>query len=498
MAIKLLRISALASLCVAGWLGMAGCHPREIHADHTSPQIPRIFPDYTNVTFPVNIAPANFYIQEPGASFRTEIGVNGEVLFSLSGNRPEVVVPERRWRALLQQAEGKNFFIRIFVKQENGWTQYADIQNHVSPDSVDAFLAYRLLYPGYELWNEMGIYQRELSSFRVEPILENRRIGKQCLNCHTVARQNPENFMLHVRGKDNGTLIRRGGKVEKVASLARGASHGNTYAAWDPSGRFIAFSMNEIQQFFHATGQKPIEVSDLAADLGVYDTETHVLHTDSALFGADGMETFPAWSPDGRTLFYCRGNAYTRATPLDSLRYDLYAIPFDASDLRAPFGEPRCLYAASREGKSVSFPRVSPDGNWLLFTLSDYGNFSIWHPESDLYLMDLRTGQFRAAQELNSPDVESFHTWSSSGNWLVLSSKRIDGLWARPFIAHFDTAAGQFAKPFLLPQKDPHFYETFTRTFNLPEFLTAPVTFQRELLEAVPQQASDIFLQVQK
>ena len=114
MAIKLLRISALASLCVAGWLGMAGCHPREIHADHTSPQIPRIFPDYTNVTFPVNIAPANFYIQEPGASFRTEIGVDGEVLFSLSGNRPEVVVPERRWRALLQQAEGKNFFIRIF------------------------------------------------------------------------------------------------------------------------------------------------------------------------------------------------------------------------------------------------------------------------------------------------------------------------------------------------------------------------------------------------
>ena len=74
----------------------------------------------------------------------------------------------------------------------------------------------------------------------------------------------------------------------------------------------------------------------------------------------------------------------------------------------------------------------------------------------------------------------------------------MDGLWARPFIAHFDSEAGQFAKPFLLPQKDPHFYETFTRTFNLPEFLTAPVTFQRELLEAVPRRASDIFLQVQK
>ena len=478
------------------WLGACSSSPKPPVAAGQIDRLPEIYPDYTGVTVPVSIAPLNFAVQTEGKA--CAVFSAGKQQFAVYASDGSFSIPDNDWKKLLKEAEGKEIAVTVLVEEAGAWNSFLPFYINVSTDSIDPYIAYRLIAPGYQLWGEMGIYQRELASFREEPILENRRIGKQCLNCHTVARQNPENFMLHVRGKDNGTLIRRGGKVEKVASLARGAAHGNTYAAWDPSGRFIAFSMNEIQQFFHATGQKPIEVSDLAADLGVYDTETHVLHTDSALFGADGMETFPAWSPDGRTLFYCRGNAYTRTTPLDSLRYDLYAIPFDASDLRTPFGEPRCLYAASREGKSVSFPRVSPDGNWLLFTLSDYGNFSIWHPESDLYLMDLRTGQSRAAQELNSPDVESFHTWSSSGNWLVLSSKRMDGLWARPFIAHFDTAAGQFAKPFLLPQKDPHFYETFTRTFNLPEFLTAPVTFQRELLEAVPRRASDIFLQVQK
>lgn len=495
METKSLRINLIATLCLLTF-GFAGCRPQNVQADRTEEQLPRIFPDYIGVTFPVNIAPANFYIQEKGDAFHTEMGVGEEILYSTSGSKPEVIIPEKAWRTLLQRAQGKEFFFRIYIQREKSWTQYADILNTVSPDTVDAFLAYRLLYPGYELWNEMGIYERNLTNFDVTPILENRDIGKQCLNCHTFNHQRPADFMLHVRGKDNGTVVYRNGQMEKIAASATGASHGNTYAAWHPSGRFIAFSMNEIQQFFHVSGQKPIEVSDLAADLGVYDVDRHVLLTDSAIYGPDAMETFPTWSPDGQTLFFCRGNAYTHATPLDSLRYDLYAIPFQADDAQ-PFGTPRCLYAASREGKSISFPRVSPDGNFLLFTMSDYGNFSIWHPESDLYLLDLRTGEVRLAAELNSPDVDSFHTWSSTGRWLVLSSKRLDGLWARPFFAHFDAATGQFTKPFLLPQADPHFYETFTRTYNLPEFLTAPVTSQRALLETVSQHNTEISLRIQ-
>ena len=68
--------------------------------------------------------------------------------------------------------------------------------------------------------------------------------------------------------------------------------------------------MNEIQQFFHSSGQKPIEVSDLAADLMVYDTQKKTFLTDSLIYGDKYMETFPNWTPDGKTLYFCRGIAY--------------------------------------------------------------------------------------------------------------------------------------------------------------------------------------------
>ena len=87
-------------------------------------------------------------------------------------------------------------------------------------------------------------------------------------------------------------------------------------------------------------------------------------------------------------------------------------------------------------------------------------------------------------KEVNSADVESFHTWSSTGEWFVFSSKRMDGLWAHPYIAKFDSQMGTAGKPFVLPQQDPDFYLTFTRTFNLPELLTAPVKNRDELITA--------------
>lgn len=465
-------------------LTLSGCGYTWQEVDQMSDKSPRIYPDYSGVVFPLNIAPPNFVVQEEGDRYQAAFGYGKQVAFVCGGRKPEIMIPEDEWKKLTEEAAGKEIFIRVAVRKDGKWTGYPEIKDTISTDPIDPYLVYRLLYPGYELWNEMGIYQRDLTSYKEFPILENKDFDKQCLNCHTFNQQSPDEMMLHVRGKNGGTLIRRNGTMEKVSSSPQGAAHGSTYAAWHPSGKYIAFSMNEIQQFFHANGQKPIEVSDLAADLGVYDIAHHVMLTDSLIYGDRAMETFPAWSPDGKTLYFCRGNAYHTGSALDSLRYDLCAIDFDPETGR--FGnQVNCLYEASACGKSVSFPRVSPDGRYLLFTQSDYGNFSIWHPESDLYLLDLSEGKIHALPSVNSTDVESFHTWSSTGKWFVFSSKRLDGLWARPFFSHFDPATGRASKAFLLPQKDPHFYETFTRTYNLPELIQKPVSNQKELLQTV-------------
>ncbi|MDD7447765.1 MAG: cytochrome C biosynthesis protein [Prevotellaceae bacterium] len=448
-------------------------------------KIPSIYPDYTETTFPPNIAPPNFAIQAQAEGYQVEIGAKGVESIYICSDESTIEIPPKEWTAFLSAAKGKRIFFRISLLQAGEWVQYTDLWNQIATENIDGYLVYRLLYPGYELWNEMGIYERNLSNYEERIIVDNRDFGKQCVNCHSFSKQSPENMMLHIRGKDGGTIIRRNGKIEKVNPRPEGYKNGATYPAWHPKGKWIAFSSNEIQQFFHAAGEKTIEVSDLAADLLFYETTTHQTFTDSLVYGTDYMETFPIWAPDGNTLYFCRAKGYTEKTPLDSIRYDLYRVNFDAENLR--LSNLTCVYEASAQGKSISFPQVSPNGKYLMFTLSDYGNFSIWHPESDLYTLNLESGEIRALEEVNSDHVDSYHTWDSSGHWFVVSSKRMDGLWARPFIAYFDERTGKAQKPFLLPQKDPYFYDHFNYTFNRPELIHSPIRVEKEILQAIRQ-----------
>ena len=93
--------------------------------------------------------------------------------------------------------------------------------------------------------------------------------------------------------------------------------------------------------------------------------------------------------------------------------------------------------------------------------------------------------------EINSPQTDSYHCFSSSGRWFVFSSKRLDGLFTRPFFSYFDEN-GNASKPFVLPQKDPEFYNTFSKNYNIPELITgevnvSPLAIRDRVLEnAVP------------
>jgi hypothetical protein len=439
---------------------------------------PAIFPDYSDIVFPPNLAPPNFRIDEEGDDFVAEIGANGRVQMTYRSSTPEVCIRESAWRQFADENAGAEYFVRISVKQGGQWVQWKDIVNRIARQPIDPYLVYRLLYPGYELWNEMGIYQRDLTSFDESAIVENKSLEKGCVNCHTFCRHSPDTMLLHVRGKMGGTVIRRHETTVKKDIKISGVHHRGAYASWHPSGKFIAYSAGDIKQFFHLTGKKPVEVSDLESDLIIYDVEADRMFADSAISGRKYLETYPDWSPDGRSLYFCRTDAILKTTSLDSIRYDLYRISFDPDAQK--FGTPECIYHASGQGKTVALPRVSPDGKYLMCSMFDYGNFGIWHPESELSLLNLTTGEMRVMDEVNSPDVESFHTWSSSGRWFVFSSKRLDGLWARPYFAYFDPETGNASKPFLLPQKDPNFYDYFTKTYNLPELIKAPIMDKRK------------------
>jgi hypothetical protein len=142
--------------------------------------------------------------------------------------------------------------------------------------------------------------------------------------------------------------------------------------------------------------------------------------------------------------------------------------------------------AAAETGMSISEPRASPDGRYLLFCMSAYGGFPVYRPDSDLYLLDLRSrGGKQRRLACNSAASESWHCWSSNSRWIVFSSKRDNGWLARPYFSYIDAQGGS-SKPFLLPQRDPAFCDAWLKTYNVPELITGPIATPREeLLRAI-------------
>jgi hypothetical protein len=102
--------------------------------------------------------------------------------------------------------------------------------------------------------------------------------------------------------------------------------------------------------------------------------------------------------------------------------------------------------------------------------------------------MDLATRHLRRL-DINSDQADTWHSWSSNSRWVVFSSKRLDGLLARPYFTYVDDQ-GRFHKPFLLPQEDPTFYAFCLNSFNVPELMRGPVTVkERDLVRAIVEPA---------
>ena len=214
---------------------------------------------------------------------------------------------------------------------------------------------------------------------------------------------------------------------------------------------------------------------DYASDLLLYDVKKNEVITVPQLFSDKAFETFPHFSPDGKTLYFCSSEAQKMPEDFQNVKYSLCSISFNP-ETRTFGTQVDTLFNGKHAGKSVSFPRVSPDGKFLVFTLSDYGNFSIWHKEADLYIANLQDRTVVPLESANSDNVESYHSWSSNSRWLVFSSRRLDGLYTHPHMIHID-AEGKAGKPFILPQKDATFYSSYMQSFNIPEFVKGPVEY---------------------
>jgi hypothetical protein len=479
----------LASLAVVAWRGLAAWSLPTEYAD--AGRLPHVRPDYCQITIPPNIAPLNFLVEEPGIEYRVRIyGVAGKEI--VVGSRgPSITIPPRAWRELLGQNRGGHITFEVYARDKEGrWSRFSSFRDEVAKEPIDSHLAYRRLGPVCSFYREMGIYQRDLESFDESPILTSDSVGL-CMNCHSFCNNRPDTFSFQLRpGREKheaGMIAVSNDRALRLKTQCKAAPRPPAYTSWHPSGSAAAFAMIHPRQYFHGAGNEIREVFDSDADLAVVNVRTGGVSTSPGVADPVRLETYPSWSADGKTLYFCSVQPlweHDSPTTLASitLMYDLMCVSYDLE--KDAWGQPEMVLSSEKTGLSISQPRASPDGRYLLFCMADYGTFPIHRSSSDLYLMDLKSREHRRL-ECNSRESDSWHCWSSNSRWIVFSSKRDNGLLARPYFCYID-AEGRERKPFVLPQKDPAFYDTWLTNYNVPELITGPVTISKEeLLRAI-------------
>jgi tetratricopeptide (TPR) repeat protein len=191
--------------------------------------------------------------------------------------------------------------------------------------------------------------------------------------------------------------------------------------------------------------------------------------------GADDpryVHTDGVWSPDGKYLVFARAEARDAYSPGVKLaersndpnetriQYDLYRIPFD----EGRGGTPEPIEGASRNGMSNSFPKVSPDGRWIVYVQARNGQ--LMRPDSQLYIVPSSGGVPRR-MKCNTPLMNSWHSFSPNGRWLVFSSKSRSP-YTQLFLTHIDEDGND--SPAILIENTT----AANRAANIPEFVNVP------------------------
>jgi hypothetical protein len=469
---------------------MTGCSSQVPGKYQDSSQLPHIFPDYINVTVPFNIASLHFEFTGSADDMVSRY-TTGDKEYIYDGIKSEP--SESDWKEMTEVSKGKSIKVEVFIKNNGKWIRYKPFNINVAVEPIDPYISYRLIAPSYVTYEELTINQRCLENYDESVIYDNMLCSDekngQCINCHNYQNYNPQRMQFHARQANGGTIVTYDGKIKKVNMKNNKILSAGVYPSWHPWLKLIAYSVNKTGQSFHTRDLNKIEVEDAASDLIVYDLDKNKimpLETDPTEFSV-----FPFWAPDGKYLYYCCAHFEYKDTisheaeamlRYKEIKYNIYRMPFDEKTYT--FGSREMVFDAAGIGKSATFPRISPDGRFLMFTLGGWGCFHIWHRDADLWIMDLKTMKSRPMVEVNSKNTESYHSWSSNGRWIIFSTRRDDGGYTRPYIAYVDKK-GIARKPFELPQDDPDYHHQFMKSYNIPEFMKGPVTIK-------PQQFADV------
>ena len=452
------------------------CTPQPENVTDTTEPVP-IYPDYTDITLPYNIAPLNFLLRNEAEAIQVTLTSKNESWTFTSDNH-QVCFPLKKWKTFMEKVQGETLDVSLIALVEGKWIRYPSFQWTISKDQIDGYLSYRLIEPAYEVWNEVEIRERNIENFEEKVLSTHENTNNACMNCHIYGNHSGDLSMFHLRGPNGGTILNRNGQLRKLTLKNQDMISATVYGDFHPSGRFGVFSTNIIIPSFHAFENERFEVYDTASDLVITDFDENLLISSPLIADQGVFETFPTFSPDGKYVYFCAADTVALPKDIKELKYSLCRIAFDEENKQ--WGtQVDTLWNAQEMNGSVCHPKVSPDGKYLLYTVADFGTFPIWHRETELQMMNLQTRSIDSLKVVNSNRSETYHSWSSNSRWFVFASKRGDGQYGKPYFCYVD-ANGQAHKPFVLPQKHPDHYDLTLKSFNIPDLSASPTPFDSE------------------
>jgi hypothetical protein len=448
--------------------------------------------------FPLEVAPATVLWKDDSSGANTWLVRVG---YSFDAPLLEAEVTEQRWKAdrtqwasLLQSALSRPLAISILGRARENPGELlsgAQVSIRASSDPVGAPIFFREVPLPFDYANrypEKIRYRLGYVSGQPESrvLLENLPL---CGNCHSFSKDGKTLGMDVDYANDKGSYVIT--ELEKVTELTPDEiitwSDANKdddtltfglLSQVSPDGRSVVSTIRDRSIFVGL--EENLAYSQLffpiQGILAVYDRDEGSF---APLPGADDpsyVQSNPAWSPDGKTLLFARAQAYRsekaegqksvilpREAASEFLsggrkfKYDIYQLPFkDGAG-----GEPRPLEGASKNGKSNYFPKVTPDGKWVVFVQAE--SFMLLQPDSKLYIVPAEGGVARE-MTCNTSAMNSWHSFSPNGRWMVFSSKE-RGPYTQLWLTHLDEQ-GNDTPPIVLDHLSAP-----QRAANIPEFL---------------------------
>jgi len=449
-------------------------------------------------------------------------------------NKPPTLTPEQAaahtwtpdaatWAAIKKQGAAGAITITIHGIAAGNLRQpvsHGAMQMHVSADPVAAPIFYRDV-PLMPSKTEKGFIKPlatsavPLIAWRIRNVAETRShvvmTGLHtCANCHSFA-TNGRTLGLDMDGPKNDkglyALVAVQPKMtirnEDMISWSSFAGESDSpvrvgfMSQVSPNGRYVVTTIRppgtKSSQFYYVANFKDYRFLQVfyptRGILAWYDRATKKMRP---LPGADDpryVQSNAVWSTDGRYLVFSRAEAkdpyltdgkmaaYANDPMEVPIQYDLYRIPFN--DGKGGTAEP--IAGASQNGMSNSFPKISPDGRWIVFV--EARNGQLMRPDSELYIVPAAGGKARR-MNCNTALMNSWHSFSPNGRWLVFSSKSRSP-YTQMFLTHID-AEGNDTPAILIENST-----AANRAVNIPEF----VNMEPNGIEHIDTPAVDFYKQ---